>query len=159
MVKGFKEFILRGNVIDLAVAVVIGAAFAALVTAFTDALITPLINLILGGGVDAGQFEVNGQVFDISLLINAIITFIITAAVVYFIFVVPMNKFKERTAKNADDADEEEVDEQVLLLREIRDALNSGANPAAAAPLSRDVAGDPAGSPRQSDSSGPAPTA
>lgn len=157
MIKGFKDFILRGNVIDLAVAVVIGAAFAALVTAFTDALITPLINLILGGGVDAGQIVVNGQVFNISLLINAIITFVITAAVVYFIFVVPMNKFKERAA--AGKTEEEEVDEQVVLLREIRDALRAGANPAAAAPLSRGGADGPAGSPRPSDSGGTPPTA
>lgn len=158
MVKGFKEFILRGNVIDLAVAVVIGAAFAALVTAFTDALITPLINLVLGGGVDAGQIVVNDQVFDISLLINAIITFLITAAVVYFIFVVPMNKFKERSARNAA-PEEEEVDEQVVLLREIRDALRAGSESSTAAAISRGAAGDPAGTPRPSDSGGTPPTA
>lgn len=160
MVKGFKEFILRGNVIDLAVAVVIGAAFAALVSAFTDALITPLINLILGGGVDAGQIVVQDQVFDISLLINAIITFLITAAVVYFVFVVPMNTFKERAARKAAPQEEEEADEQVVLLREIRDALRAGSDPAtAAAPISRGAAGDPAGTPRPSDSDGTAPRA
>lgn len=133
MVKGFKDFIMRGNVIDLAVAVVIGAAFAALVTAFTDGLIQPLIGLALGGGVDAGSIMVNGQVFDFTLIINAIITFLITALVVYFIFVVPMNKMKEISArrKSMEEA-AEEVDEQVVLLREIRDqlqALNAGSRP------------------------------
>jgi hypothetical protein len=101
---------------------------------------------------------VNDQVFDISLLINAIITFLITAAVVYFIFVVPMNKFKERAAKGATD-EEDADDEQVVLLREIRDALRSGGQPATAAALTRDGADGPAGSPRPSDSGGTPPTA
>lgn len=125
MVKGFKDFIFRGNVIDLAVAVVIGAAFAALVSAFTDGLIQPLVGLALGGGVDAGAVTVNGQVFDFTLMINAIITFLITALVVYFIFVVPMNSLRERSEKKAGAEAEEEIDEQVALLREIRDQLQA----------------------------------
>ncbi len=128
MVKGFKDFILRGNVIDLAVAVVIGAAFAALVSAFTDNLIQPLVGLVLGGGVDAGSLTVNGQVFDFTAIINAIITFLITAAVVYFVFVVPMNKVRQM--RDTDEEEEEAEEEQVVLLREIRDhlrALNGGA--------------------------------
>lgn len=126
MLKGFREFITRGNVIDLAVAVVIGAAFTALVNAFTKAFITPIIGLVLGGGVDAGQVTINGQVIDFTLMINAIITFLITAAVVYFFFVVPMNKYREKFA-NGDEGDEVAPDEeQVLLLREIRDLLSNG---------------------------------
>lgn len=124
MLKGFKDFIMRGNIIDLAVAVAIGAAFTALIAAVTDAVISPAIGLILGGGVNAGAIEVNGQVFDITLLINAIITFLVTAFVVYFAFVVPMNKVKERYAKEA----EEEIDPlqaQVDLLRDIKAALEN----------------------------------
>ncbi len=120
MLKGFRDFVLRGNVIDLAVAVVIGAAFTALVNSFTKNLIKPLVGLALGGGIDAGQVTVNGQVIDFTAMVNAIITFLITAAVVYFIFVVPMNKFREKFGKTDE---EQEAEEQVVLLREIRDLL------------------------------------
>lgn len=119
MLKGFREFITRGNVIDLAVAVVIGGAFTALVTVFTRSLIQPLINLALGGGVDGGKVVINGQVFDFGAIVNGAITFLITAAVVYFVFVLPMNKYKERFGKT----EKEEVAEEVALLREIRDSL------------------------------------
>ncbi len=122
MIKGFRDFITRGNVIDLAVAVVIGAAFTALVTAFTNAFIKPLIGLVLGGGVDAGVLTINGQTFDFTLMINSIITFVITAAVVYFAFVAPMNAYKNRGGQTEV---EEEVAEEVELLREIRDELRS----------------------------------
>ena len=96
MLKGFKEFILRGNVIDLAVAVVIGAAFTALVTAITANLIQPVLNAF--GGVEAGGwgFYINPEKPDtfinIGAIVTAIITFLITAAVVYFVFVAPMKK-------------------------------------------------------------------
>ena len=89
MLKGFKEFALRGNVIDLAVAVVVGAAFAALIGAFSAALILPVVGIFLGGGVDAGTIEINGQVIDFTLMINAVIVFVITMAVIYFVFVAP----------------------------------------------------------------------
>ena len=119
MIKGFKEFIMRGNVIDLAVAVVVGAAFAALVGAFSKGLIEPVIGIFLGGGVDAGKLVINGQVIDFTLMINAVITFVVTLAIIYFIFVVPMNKFRERMGK-------EEIDvapADIQLLEEIRDLL------------------------------------
>ena len=122
MIKGFKDFVMRGNVIDLAVAVVVGAAFAALIGAFTEAFINPLVGLALGGGVDAGQWEINGQVIDFTLMVNAIITFAITLAVIYFIFVVPMNKYRERLEANAV-AEEAEPSKEELLLTEIRDLL------------------------------------
>jgi large conductance mechanosensitive channel len=119
MIKGFRDFIMRGNVIDLAVAVVIGTAFAALVGAFSKGLIEPIIGLFLGGGLDAGKVVINGQVIDFTLMINAIITFLITLAVIYFVFVVPMNKLRERMVK-----DEVEVaPADILLLEEIRDLL------------------------------------
>lgn len=122
MIKGFKDFVMRGNVIDLAVAVVVGAAFAALIGAFTEAFINPLVGLALGGGVDAGQWEINGQVIDFTLMVNAIITFVVTLAVIYFIFVVPMNKYRERLEANAA-AEEAEPSKEELLLTEIRDLL------------------------------------
>ncbi len=119
MFKGFRDFITRGNVIDLAVAVVIGGAFTALVAVFTRSLIQPMINLAMGGGVDGGKVIVNGQVFDFGAILNGFITFLITAAVVYFVFVLPMNKYKARFGKT----EKQEVAEEVTLLREIRDSL------------------------------------
>jgi large conductance mechanosensitive channel len=119
MLKGFRDFIMRGNVIDLAVAVVVGAAFAALVGAFSTGLIEPIIGLFLGGGLDAGKVTINGQVIDFTLMINAVITFVITLAVVYFVFVVPMNRWRARMAK--DEAAAPPAD--VQLLEEIRDLL------------------------------------
>ncbi len=119
MIKGFRDFIMRGNVIDLAVAVVIGAAFTALVTSFTSSLIQPIINLALGGGVDGGKLVVNDQVFDFGAVLNSAITFLITAAVVYFAFVAPMNSWKNRHKTK----EEAEVEEEITLLREIRDSL------------------------------------
>lgn len=113
---------MRGNVIDLAVAVVIGAAFSALIAAFTEAFITPLVGLVLGGGVDAGQWVINGQVINFTLMVNAIITFVITLAVIYFIFVVPMNKYRERMEAQ-EEAEEAEPSREEQLLTEIRDLL------------------------------------
>lgn len=121
MLKGFKEFALRGNFIDLAVAVVVGAAVAALIGAISTGLILPLVGVFLGGGVDAGQFEINGQVFDISLIINAVIIFVITMAVIYFAFVMPMNRIRERMAPK----DEPAMPADVALLTEIRDLLQA----------------------------------
>ena len=119
MLKGFREFALRGNVMDLAVAVVVGAAVAALIGAISAGLILPLVGVFLGGGIDAGQIEINGQIIDISLMINAVIIFVITMAVIYFAFVLPMNKLRERMAPK----DEPAMPADVALLTEIRDLL------------------------------------
>ena len=103
MIKGFKDFILRGNVIDLAVAVVIGAAFTALVAAFTSNIIEPVLNIF--GGVDTGTIGFYlvpsnpGTYINVSAILNAIITFLITALVVSFVFVAPMKKFLDIAAK------------------------------------------------------------
>ena len=121
MLKGFREFALKGNFIDLAVAVVVGAAVATLIGAISEGLILPIVGIFLGGGVDAGQIEINGQIIDISLMINALITFIVTMAVIYFAFVVPMNKLRERMG--AGDIDATPAD--VKLLTEIRDLLQA----------------------------------
>ena len=92
MLKGFKQFILRGNVLDLAVAVVIGAAFGAVVTALVKDLITPLIAAIVGKpDFSAIQFEINSSKFLIGDFINALISFLLVSAAVYFFVVLPMN--------------------------------------------------------------------
>ncbi|MEI6363372.1 MAG: large conductance mechanosensitive channel protein MscL [Actinomycetes bacterium] len=119
MIKGFKDFIMRGNVIDLAVAVVIGAAFAALVAAFSKGLIEPIIGIFLGGGIDAGKLVINGQVIDFTLMINALITFLVTMAIIYFVFVVPMNKWRARSGQDSVDT----APADIQLLEEIRDLL------------------------------------
>jgi large conductance mechanosensitive channel len=128
MIKGFKDFILRGNVIDLAVAVVIGAAFTALVAAFTSNIIEPVLNIF--GGVDTGTigfFLVPSKpdtYINVSAILNAIITFLITALVVYFVFVAPMKKILDIAARKKQpiEADPTEVE----LLVQIRDLLRSG---------------------------------
>ncbi len=121
MFKGFKEFLSRGNIVDLAVAVVIGTAFTALVTKFTDSIITPLINRI---GVkehsDVGILKIGiggGQTIDLNILLSAAINFVLIAAVVYFFVVLPYNTLRKRgEVEQADDA-------QIVLLTEIRDLL------------------------------------
>jgi large conductance mechanosensitive channel len=123
MLKGFKDFLLRGNVIDLAVAVVIGAAFTALVAAFTTSFLEPLIGLIGGGGVDGGTLVVDEQRFTWGAFINAVITFVLTAAVVYFVVVVPVKKLVERRARGEEAGPAAPT--QVELLTEIRDLLRS----------------------------------
>ena len=123
MLKGFKDFIMRGNVVDLAVGIVIGAAFTALVSQFTDSFLEPLIRLITGGeGVRAGTWRVRGVVFDYSAFINAIITFLITAVALYFLVVLPINKLAERR-RRGEEPEPEAPSEEVRLLTEIRDAL------------------------------------
>lgn len=121
MLKGFKDFLLRGNVVDLAVAVVIGAAFTAVVTAFTEAFLKPLIQLISGGGELAGTFVVNGVEFDYASFINSVITFVLTAAVIYFLVVYPLKKISERRKRGEEAGPAEPTD--VELLAEIRDLL------------------------------------
>ncbi len=97
MLKGFKEFIFRGNVVDLAVAVVIGAAFGAVVTAFVKDLLTPLIAAIAGKpDFSALRFSVNNSEFLYGDFINAIISFVLIAAAVYFFVIVPMNALLAR---------------------------------------------------------------
>ncbi|MFC0315810.1 large conductance mechanosensitive channel protein MscL [Gordonia phosphorivorans] len=161
VLKGFKEFILRGNVVELATAVIIGAAFTAIVTAFTDKIIAPLLAAI-PTGQDCGQtvadnsgeaqsaaVQVCGLSFqlrdgapattmDFGAVIAAGINFLIVAAVVYFIIIVPYNKLNELAALRRGASSEEEAEEtEVGLLTEIRDLLaapTAGAAPTA--PLS-----------------------
>jgi large conductance mechanosensitive channel len=134
VLQGFKDFITRGNIVDLAVAVVIGTAFVALVTAFTEAFINPLLAAAGGGDVAHGLgFYIRGDnpatFIDIGSFITAIITFLITAAVVYFFIVAPMKKVQEMRARG-EEPEPEAVPEDVLVLHEIRDILaGRGPNP------------------------------
>jgi large conductance mechanosensitive channel len=97
MLKGFKSFLLRGNVVDLAVAVVIGAAFGAVVAARVKDLLTPLIAAIVGQpDFSAIVFTVNGSKFLIGDFINAVLAFVLVAAAIYFFVVMPMNMIMER---------------------------------------------------------------
>lgn len=133
MIKGFKDFIMRGNVVELAIAVVIGTAFAAVVDTFVSSIVTPILNVFGspdngGWGIDlrAGDTVdgVNPTLIDLGAIVNALIVFLITAAVVYFIFVLPMNKFQERR-KRGQEPEPEAPAEDVLLLQEIRDLLKT----------------------------------
>ncbi|MGY1615727.1 large conductance mechanosensitive channel protein MscL [Geodermatophilus sp. SYSU D00691] len=123
MLRGFKDFLLRGNVVDLAVAVVIGAAFTAVVTAFADSFLTPLIALVGGGGQFGGTFTVNGQTFTYGAFISQVITFVLTAAIVYFVVVVPMKRIIERRQRG--DEPGPVAPTEVELLVEIRDLLRA----------------------------------
>jgi large conductance mechanosensitive channel len=106
MLKGFKQFILRGNVLDLAVAVVIGAAFGAVVTSFVTNILTPLIAAIVGKpDFSALNFTVNGAVISYGTFLNALIAFLLVAGAVYFFMVAPMNAWKARAARSAVPAD------------------------------------------------------
>jgi large conductance mechanosensitive channel len=137
MLRGFKDFIMRGNVVDLAVGIVIGAAFTALITQFTKSFIEPLIKVFTGGGdpLKAGSFTVRGQAFDYAGFINAIFAFLIVAATLYFLIVLPMNKLAERRARGQEPKPKA-PSEEILLLREIRDAL-AGPRPEVAHPDDR----------------------
>jgi len=113
---GFRAFILRGNLVELAVAFIMGLAFAAVVTTFTDMLMGFIGKI--GGQPDFGSVEIAGV--NVGLFINALISFVILAAVVYFFVVVPYTKAKERYFPTTEP---EGTPEDVALLKEIRDAL------------------------------------
>ncbi|MGQ0632091.1 MAG: large conductance mechanosensitive channel protein MscL [Sporichthyaceae bacterium] len=130
MLKGFKDFLLRGNIVDLAVAVVIGTAFTMLVTAFTKSMIEPVINFALGGGVDGGSIGLDKENrLEFGMFLNAVITFVITAAVVYFLVVIPMKKVTARMKRVSDtESAAPQIPADVALLTEIRDLLANQGN-------------------------------
>jgi large conductance mechanosensitive channel len=140
MIKGFKEFIMRGNVLDLAVAVVIGAAFTAVVNSVVTNVINPLISAVF----DAKSLDkalvvsiptVSGGTSDVAFgaFVGALINFLIVAVVVYFVFVVPVNHFKKRAAqrREAGLVPEDSAVTELDLLTEIRDLLAADQTPAA----------------------------
>jgi large conductance mechanosensitive channel len=134
MLRGFKDFIMRGNVVDLAVGIVIGAAFTALVTQFTASFLKPLIAAVGGGheGKTGATFNINGQLFDYGAFLNSIVTFLLIAAALYFLVVFPMNKLAERR-RRGQEPPPKAPSEEVRLLTDIRDLLavrEGGARPA-----------------------------
>ncbi|MDT7581403.1 MAG: large conductance mechanosensitive channel [Pseudonocardiales bacterium] len=125
MIRGFKDFILRGNVVDLAVAVVIGAAFTTIVTAFTASIIEPLINAVTppaspGFGIQLVTGKENTYI-DLAAVITAALNFLIVAAVIYFVIVLPLNTLKARRKRGEETGPAEPTD--VELLAQIRDLL------------------------------------
>ena len=125
MIKGFKDFLLRGNVVDLAVAVIIGTAFGLVVAAFATDFIGGIIGAI-GGTPDFGSagFTVNDSKIVVGSTINALINFVIVAASVYFFVVVPVNRLMERR-KRGEEPEVEAPSEDIVLLQEIRDLLRA----------------------------------
>ena len=128
MLKGFRDFILRGNVIDLAVGVVIGAAFTGLVKAFSDAIINPLLNIF--GDAEVGEGwkipVIPGRpetALDLGMLVSAAINFLLIAAVVYFLIVAPMNKLNEMQKRKQGIPEDVAAPTETELLTEIRDLL------------------------------------
>jgi large conductance mechanosensitive channel len=127
MLKEFRDFILRGNVVELAVAVVIGAAFGAVVTEFVESIVTPLIAAIVGKpDFSALTFTINGSRFTYGEFLNALIAFLSIAAVIFFLIVKPMNTIMARMKRKEEPASEAPA-EDIVLLTEIRDALRSRA--------------------------------
>jgi large conductance mechanosensitive channel len=121
VLKGFKEFLARGNIVDLSVAVVIGTAFTGLVTKFTESIIQPLIDRIgAGGNSNYGILKIGiggGKNIDLNILLSAAINFILVAAVVYFLVIVPYNRLRKKGEV------EQAQDTELSLLTEIRDVL------------------------------------
>jgi large conductance mechanosensitive channel len=125
VIKGFKDFVLRGNVVELAVAVVVGAAFGSIVTAFTSGIIQPLINAVTPPSSPGFGVELVGgkesTYIDFAAVIGAALNFLIVAAVVYFVIVFPLTALKERRKRGVEAGPAEPTD--VELLTEIRDLL------------------------------------
>ncbi len=126
MLKGFKDFVMRGNVIDLAVAVVLGAAFTAIVNAIVKGLITPLIAAVFSKPdlKSVGNFTINNADFSIGLILDAAFNFIIIAAAVYFVIVMPVNRLMA-ALKKGEEPEPDAPSAEVLLLTEIRDSLRT----------------------------------
>ena len=123
MIKGFKEFIMKGNVVDLAVGIAIGVAFTTLVAAFGTYFVNPIVAVAGGDNARGFGFEITNEstFINIGAIINALIVFVVTMAVIYFAIVVPMQKMQELRKRGEEEP--EATPEDIALLREIRDAL------------------------------------
>jgi large conductance mechanosensitive channel len=166
MLKGFKDFLLRGNVVDLAVAVVIGAAFSAVVTSFTDKVIRPLLNAITppssqGLGVALVPGKASSYI-DFSAVITAVINFVMVAAVVYFAIVLPLKTVQQRRRRGEEAGPAEPTD--IELLKQIRDLLQLQAGVDEAVTKAEiadeeEIAEDPPGTDASADDPGPGDSA
>jgi large conductance mechanosensitive channel len=125
VLKGFKDFVLRGNVIDLSVAVVMGAAFSSVVTAFTDKIIRPLLNAITPPSSPGLSLQLVADkpstIIDFASLVTAAINFVMVAAVVYVVIVLPMRTLQERRRRGEEPGPAEPTDVELLI--QIRDLL------------------------------------
>ena len=123
MLKGFKDFLMRGNVVDLAVAVVIGAAFGLVVKGFLGGLVNPLIAAVAGQPSldDVGRFTLNHAEFSVGLVLTPLVNFVVIAAAIYFVVVMPLNKLAELRKRG--EVAEEAGPTEIELLTEIRDSL------------------------------------
>ena len=119
MLKGFKDFILRGNVLDLAVAFIMGTAFTAVVTALVESVLMPAISMLFQFP-NFDSFLVFGQI-KIGVFLTAVVNFLLIAAAVYFAVVLPVQKLNELATRNK--GEEEEKETELTLLKEIRDSL------------------------------------
>ena len=125
MIKGFREFLMRGNVVDLAVAVVIGTAFGKVINALVVGFINPIVAAIFGKPdlTSVGNFTIGKGEFHIGLILTELLSFFFVALAIYFFVVVPMNKLNERRARNAEVV--EVGPTEVELLTAIRDSLRT----------------------------------
>ena len=125
MLKDFRDFLLRGNVVDLAVAVVIGAAFTLVVNALVTGLITPLIAAIFGQPDlnSVGNFTINGAEFSIGLVLTAVLNFVLVATAIFFLIVMPMKKLREYQDRKKKVEETAAAATELELLTEIRDLL------------------------------------
>ncbi len=128
MIKGFKAFIMKGNVVDLAVGIAIGVAFTTLVAAFGTYFVNPIVAVAGGDNARGFGFEITNEAtfVNIGAIINALIVFVVTMAVIYFAIVVPMEKMQSLRKRGEEEP--EATPEDIALLREIRDALQRRPN-------------------------------
>ncbi|WP_425956062.1 large conductance mechanosensitive channel protein MscL [Xylanimonas sp. McL0601] len=125
MLKGFKDFLLRGNVVDLAVGIIVGTAFTSVVTGLMDGFLTPLIALIFGEpNISAVTFSINGTEFPFGKFLQALLHFVIVASTLYFVVVVPVKHFTARVKRGEQPVPEPVAPAaDIMLLQEIRDLL------------------------------------
>jgi large conductance mechanosensitive channel len=126
VIDEFKQFLLRGNVIDLAVAVVLGAAFGMVVTSLVEDIITPIIAAIFGKPDFSGlTFEINGSVFRYGSFFNAVLSFVLIAAAIFFVVVKPYNMYMERRRAGLEPEPPAVKTDEVVVLEEIRDLMRA----------------------------------
>ena len=119
MIKEFRDFLFRGNIVDLAVAVVIGAAFGAIITSFVEDILTPLLGLVGVPDFSTWTIAVGDAEMRIGVFLNSLISFVLIAAAIFFVVVKPMQRIMALQAKEEEEAGPSEID----LLTEIRDEL------------------------------------
>ena len=126
MIEEFKQFLLRGNVIDLAVAIVLGVAFGAVVTSLVENIITPIIAAIFGEPDFSGlTFEINGSVFRYGAFFNAVLSFVLIAAAIFFFVVKPFNMYMERRRAGLEPEPPAAKSDEVVVLEEIRELMRA----------------------------------